>query len=107
MVLGGAGAVGSIAIQLAKLLGCYVATTASSRNANYVKQFNPDKIVDYTISKWWEDSELVGIEAILDAVGEAEVFQHSCLHNVVKKGGAFASNVSALKVCTLTHWRTH
>ncbi|WP_331712309.1 zinc-binding dehydrogenase, partial [Rhodococcus sp. LB1] len=39
--------VGSIAIQLAKHLGASVATTASGRNADFVRELGADVVVDY------------------------------------------------------------
>ena len=48
LVLGGSGAVGQMAIQLAKARGAWVATTCSTRSAPFVAQFSPDRIIDYT-----------------------------------------------------------
>eukprot|EP01034_Spumella_vulgaris_P046494 gene46494-57973_t len=44
LVLGGSTAVGTLAIQLAKLKGAWVATTASTRAIEYVSQFGADQI---------------------------------------------------------------
>jgi NADPH:quinone reductase-like Zn-dependent oxidoreductase len=43
----GSGGVGTIAIQLAKHLGAYVATTTSSANRDLVKSLGADLIIDY------------------------------------------------------------
>jgi alcohol dehydrogenase len=43
----GSGGVGTIAIQLAKHLGAYVATTTSSANKDLVKNLGADLIIDY------------------------------------------------------------
>ena len=43
----GSGGVGTIAIQLAKHLGAYVATTTSSANKDLVKSLGADLIIDY------------------------------------------------------------
>jgi NADPH:quinone reductase-like Zn-dependent oxidoreductase len=43
----GSGGVGTIAIQLAKHLGAYVATTTSSANTDLVKNLGADLIIDY------------------------------------------------------------
>ena len=48
LVLGGSGAVGQMAIQLAKSRGAWVATTCSTRSAPFVAQFNPDRVIDYS-----------------------------------------------------------
>ncbi|WP_156517659.1 NADP-dependent oxidoreductase, partial [Rhodococcus sp. LB1] len=47
LIHAGAGGVGSIAIQLAKHLGASVATTASGRNADFVRELGADVVVDY------------------------------------------------------------
>ncbi len=52
LVLGGSSGIGSLVIQLAKLKGAWVATTASNRAVNYVSQFGADKIVNYTETCW-------------------------------------------------------
>ena len=44
---GGAGGVGTSAIQLAKARGAYVVTSASADNAEYVKSLGADEVFDY------------------------------------------------------------
>lgn len=48
LILGGAGGVGTVAIQMAKALGAEVATTASPRNHALVTKLGADHVVDYT-----------------------------------------------------------
>ncbi|ATF13165.1 oxidoreductase [Brevibacillus brevis X23] len=47
LVLGGSGGIGSMAIQLAKALGAYVATTTSSKNSDYVRELGADEVIVY------------------------------------------------------------
>ena len=47
LIHGGAGGIGSIAIPLAKNLGAYVATTASSDDKQFVQNLGADKVIDY------------------------------------------------------------
>ncbi len=44
---GGAGGAGSIAIQVAKARGAYVATTASAANTDFVRSLGADDVIDY------------------------------------------------------------
>ena len=96
LILGGPTAVGSIAIQLAKNVGAWVATTTSPRNMDYVKSLGPDLIINYCDEDWSQHDELVGIDAVFDAVGESEAFAKISAEDnkVVKQGGSFVSIAS-------------
>lgn len=96
LILGGPTAVGSIAIQLAKNAGAWVATTSSPRNMDYVKSLGPDLIINYHDEDWSKHEELVGIDAVFDAVGESEAFAKISAEDnkVVKQGGSFVSIAS-------------
>ena len=62
LIHGGAGGVGSIAIQVAKHLGATVATTVSSSNADFVRTLGADIVVDYKnedFAKMLNDFDLV------------------------------------------------
>jgi len=52
LVLGGSSSTGSAAIQLAKAKGFHVTTTCSSRNIEYVKSLDADRVIDYTKTHW-------------------------------------------------------
>lgn len=47
LIQAGAGGVGTMAIQLAKSLGAYVATTASATSTPLVQQLGADQVIDY------------------------------------------------------------
>ena len=47
LIHAGSGGVGSIAIQLARHLGAFVATTTSTRNVEWVKALGADVVIDY------------------------------------------------------------
>lgn len=67
LIHGGAGGVGTVAIQLAKHLGATVATTVSAGNVDFVRELGADVVIDYRN----EDFEqlLDGYDLVLDSVG--------------------------------------
>lgn len=67
LVHAGAGGVGSITIQLAKHLGAQVATTASEKNADFVRDLGADVVVDYRTQDF--EQELSGYDLVLDSLG--------------------------------------
>ena len=94
LILGGSGAVGAVAVQLAKLRDATVITTCSPRTVDFVATLGADRIIDYTADQWFEDHDLVAtrIDAILDTVGEDGTFAAS--RAVLKDTGAFLSIAS-------------
>jgi alcohol dehydrogenase len=85
-ISGGAGGVGSFAIQIAKLLGAHVTTTASKRGEDLVRSLGADVVIDYTR----EDISTLGrtFDAALDLVGGETLEQ---MFQVVKRGGRVVS----------------
>jgi len=67
LIHGGAGGVGSIAIQLATHLGATVATTASGSNADFVRGLGADIVVDYRTQDF--EQLLSGYDLVLDSRG--------------------------------------
>ena len=86
LVHGGAGGVGSMAVQIAKARGAHVTTTASARNAGFVKSIGADAAIDYRAVKF-EDA-IDDVDAVIDAVG-GETTPRSVA--VVKRGGRLVS----------------
>ncbi|MEV0952166.1 NADP-dependent oxidoreductase [Promicromonospora sp. NPDC050249] len=82
LIHGGAGGVGSIAIQLAKHLGATVATTASAGNADFVRELGADSVVDYRNQDF--EQLLDGYDLVLDTVG-GETLEKSL--RVLRPGG--------------------
>lgn len=76
LVHAGAGGVGSIAIQLAKLHGFRVFTTVSTGKIKYVQQLHPAAIIDYRKEDVDERLNQLtagrGVDLIIDAVGKSE-----------------------------------
>ena len=69
LVHGGSGGVGSVAIQLAKHLGASVVTTASARNAEFVRGLGADEVIDYRTDDFV--ARLAGnpVDLVLDTQG--------------------------------------
>jgi NADPH:quinone reductase-like Zn-dependent oxidoreductase len=67
LVQGGAGAVGTYAIQLGRLHGARVIATASSHNLAFVKQLGADEVLDYQVAPFEEQTR--NIDVLFDAVG--------------------------------------
>lgn len=86
LIHAGSGGVGTVAIQLAKHLGAFVATTTSAANVDLVKRLGADVVIDYGK----EDFEqiLKGYDVVLNSLG-ADVLEKSL--QVLKPGGRLIS----------------
>ena len=73
LIHGGAGGVGSFAVQIAKAAGARVLATASSDNQEILKELGADVAIDYKSQDVKEvaldDSGGEGVDAVLDTVG--------------------------------------
>lgn len=90
LIHGGSGGIGSLAIQLAKHLGAYVATTVDTKAVDYAKKLGADEVIDYEQQKFEEI--LSGYDAVFNtARGETanKSFQ------ILKKGGVLVSMTGA------------
>lgn len=87
LIHAGAGGLGSTAVQLAKHLGAYVATTASGKDADKVRAFGADEVIDYTT----QVTELLsGYDVVLDSLGGDNLAKSL---TVLKPGGLAISVV--------------
>lgn len=86
LIHGGAGGIGSIAIQLAKHLGAHVATTASTNDLQFAKELGADVVIDYR-TQTFEDL-VHDYDAVFDTVG-GETYSRS--YKVLKRGGIIVS----------------
>ncbi len=82
LIHGGAGGIGSIAIQLVKRLGTYVATTANTNDKQFVKELGADEAIDYK-TQTFEDLLPHDYDAVFDTVG-GETYKRS--FEVLKRG---------------------
>src|SRR3954452_14752200 len=81
LIHGGAGGIGSIAIQLAKHLGAYVATTVSTNDKQFVQEFGADQVIDYKTQNF--EDMIHDYDAVFDTVG-GDIYRRS--FKVLKKG---------------------
>ncbi|QWT18197.1 NADP-dependent oxidoreductase [Collinsella sp. zg1085] len=88
-IQGGAGGLGSIAIQVAKYLGATVATTVSTRDIDFAKKLGADIVVDYTTQAY--EDYIKDVDVVLDTLGGQETFRAMKL---IKPGGSLVSVIS-------------
>ncbi|TWT08918.1 NADP-dependent oxidoreductase [Planomicrobium sp. CPCC 101079] len=88
LIHAGAGGVGTFAIQIAKSFGAYVATTASSKNAELLQSLGADRVIDYKNEDFSE--VLSEFDIVLDTIG-GETRTKS--FGVLKKKGMLVSIV--------------
>lgn len=86
LIHAGSGGVGAIAIQLAKHIGAYVATTTSTANIDLVKRLGADVAVDYKKDDF--GNVLQGYDVVLNSLGK-ETLEKSL--RVLKPGGKLFS----------------
>lgn len=82
----GSGGVGSIAIQLAKHLGAFVATTTSTSNVDWVKALGADVVIDYKQQNF--ETVLRDYDVVLNSLGPVELEKSL---SVLKPGGQLIS----------------
>jgi len=86
LIHGGAGGIGSVAIQMAKHLGARVIATASGEGIAFAKDLGADEVIDYKLQKF--EDLVTGVDAVFDTVG-GETYDKSFV--VVKMGGVIVS----------------
>ena len=86
LIHAGSGGVGTLAIQIAKHFGAFVATTTSAKNADMVKDLGADLVIDYT-SQNFEDA-VSDYDLVIDTIG-GETLERS--FKVLKNGGILVS----------------
>ncbi len=69
LIIGGAGGVGHVGIQIAKSFGLIVDAVCSGRNKNFVLEQGADRVIDYTKEDWTKQS--LKYDFIFDTVGSS------------------------------------
>ncbi|HDR8128337.1 NADPH:quinone reductase [Bacillus thuringiensis] len=86
LIHAGSGGVGTFAIQLAKIMGAIVTTTASEAGANLVTSLGADEIINYKTEKF--EDILKNYDAVFDTIGGATLEKS---FNIIKRGGNIVS----------------
>ncbi|TKH15970.1 NADP-dependent oxidoreductase [Bacillus wiedmannii] len=86
LIHAGSGGVGTFAIQLAKIMGATVTTTASEAGANLVKSLGADEIINYKTEKFEEI--LKDYDAVFDTIGGTTLEKS---FDIIKSGGNIVS----------------
>lgn len=90
LIHGGAGGVGSQAVQIAKTQGAYVIATASARNHEFLRSIGADETVDYTTTRFEDKVKNVDV-----VVNTADADTNARSVGVLKEGGILVSVVGA------------
>ncbi len=69
LVHGGAGALGSIAVQLAKMQGAYVIATAGTADLHLVQSLGADEVIEYRTQRF--EDLVSNMDVVLDTLGGA------------------------------------
>ncbi|MGG8359718.1 NADP-dependent oxidoreductase [Bacillus cereus] len=86
LIHAGSGGVGTFAIQLAKIMGATVTTTASEAGANLVTSLGADEIINYKTEKF--EDILKNYDAVFDTIGGATLEKS---FNIIKSEGNIVS----------------
>jgi NADPH:quinone reductase-like Zn-dependent oxidoreductase len=86
LIHAGSGGVGTFAIQLAKHIGAYVATTTSTANVEWVKELGADIVIDYRKDDF--EKILRDFDVVINSL-DGKTLEKSL--NVLKRGGRLIS----------------
>lgn len=86
LIHGGAGGVGSKAVQLAKSVGAYIIATGTAQQADYMKELGADETIDYQTQDF---TKLVSdVDLVVNLTGPKTLADS---YQVVKEGGRITS----------------
>src|SRR5665811_797076 len=88
---GGAGGIGSIAIQIAKMHGAYVVTTVGTDSVDFAQNLGADEVIDYKVQD--VTNVLRDYDAVFDTAGGDST---NDLFKIIKRGGTLVSMAGML-----------
>jgi NADPH:quinone reductase-like Zn-dependent oxidoreductase len=86
LIHGGAGGVGSAAVQIAKARGAHVIATASARNHEFLRRIGADETIDYRSARF--EDVVANVDLVLDTVGGDTLLRSV---DVVRPGGTLVT----------------
>ncbi len=92
LVHGGAGGVGSMAVQIAKARGAHVIATASARNHEHVLALGADQVVDYRSTRF--EDVVDDVDIVVDTVGGETLIRSV---QVLRAGGRLVSLAGSIE----------
>ncbi len=97
LIVGGAGGIGSFAIQMAARLGAHVIATTRTEDQEYLRSLGAAETVDYTqgdVVEAVRASHAGGVDAVLDVVSGAAAIGH--VAQALRPGGRLLSTIYAV-----------
>ena len=88
LIHGGAGGVGSFAVQMANWAGASVITTAAANNHDFVGQLGAHEVIDYAKVRF--EDEVSDVNVVLDTIGGSTLERS---YGVLRQGGTLVSIV--------------
>jgi len=92
LVHGGAGGVGSMAVQIAKVRGAHVLATASAGNHDYLREIGADETIDYRSIRFEDVAK--DIDVVVDTVGGETTVRSAA---VLRDGGRLVTLVGTVR----------
>jgi NADPH:quinone reductase-like Zn-dependent oxidoreductase len=97
LIVGGAGGIGTFAIQMAAQLGAHVIATARSEDLEYIRSLGAAETIDFTrgdVVEAVRTSHPGGVDAVLDVMSGAAAIGH--VAQALRPGGRLLSTVYAV-----------
>ena len=97
LIVGGAGGIGTFAIQMAARMGAYVIATARTEDQEYLRSLGAAETVDFTqgdVVEAVRTSHPGGVDAVMDVVSGSAAIGH--VAQALRRGGRLLSTVYAV-----------
>lgn len=93
LIIGAAGSIGGVAVQLAREIGAHVTAVCSGRNAELVRGLGADAVIDRTREDYAAARETYDV--VFDAVGKSSFAQ---CRGALKRGGIYLTTVPSFAI---------